>query len=69
MDKRIKEALNKIEIPKELHERSKLGVLQAKSSKRKGKVNKLIISLVASTFFAFSAVGATYIPNLNRLVE
>lgn len=68
MDKRIKEALNKIEIPKELHERSKRGVLQAKSPKRKGKVNQLIIPLVASTFFAFSAVGAAYIPSLNHLV-
>ncbi|GGM24148.1 hypothetical protein GCM10011351_07360 [Paraliobacillus quinghaiensis] len=34
MSNKIKKELNKIEIPKELHERSKKGVLQAKSEQR-----------------------------------
>jgi len=40
---KIKEELEKIEIPKELHERSKLGVQKAKSEKKKrNKIGKVI---------------------------
>jgi len=69
MSDNIKKELEKIEIPKELHERSKLGVMKAKSEIPKRKFKKLTIPLVASLFLLLSTgVGAANIPSLNNLV-
>lgn len=69
MNYKIKQELEKIEIPKQLHERSKLGVIKAKSEKSKRKVKILAIPFVASIFVVFTAgVGAAHIPSLNSLV-
>lgn len=68
MNHNIKQEIDKIKIPKNLHEQSKIGVLRAKSSRSKNKVKKIMIPLVASTFFVFSGIGAAYVPSLNHLV-
>ncbi|WP_313798914.1 hypothetical protein [Cytobacillus sp.] len=69
MSNKIKQELERIDIPKELHERSKFGVMKAKSEKTKGRIKKLAIPLVASAFVVFSAgVGAARIPSFNNLV-
>ncbi|MDR4887412.1 hypothetical protein RGU12_07545 [Fredinandcohnia sp. QZ13] len=69
MSNKINQELERIEIPKELHERSKLGVMNAKSEKTKSRFKKLAIPLVASVFVVFSAgVGAARIPSFNNLV-
>ena len=69
MSDKIKLELEKIEIPKELHNRAKLGVMQAKSEKPKSKLKKLMFPVVASLTLMFSAgVGAAYIPSLNNLL-
>lgn len=69
MSNKIKQELEKIKIPKDLHGRSKFGVMKAKSEKPKRKLKKLAIPLVASAFVLFSAgVGAARIPSLNNLV-
>lgn len=69
MNNKIKKELKKIEIPTELHERAKLGVIKAKSDKPKRKLKRLAIPLVASAFLVFSAgVGAAYIPSFNNML-
>lgn len=69
MSNKIKQELERIEIPKEVHERSKFGVMKAKSEKPKSRLIKLAIPLVASVFVIFSAgVGAARIPSFNNLV-
>lgn len=69
MSNKLKQELEKIEIPKELHDRAKLGVMKAKSEKPKSKLRKLAIPLVASLSLIFSAgVGAAYIPSFNNLL-
>ncbi|WP_096203179.1 DUF4179 domain-containing protein [Bacillus sp. FJAT-45350] len=70
MKNNIKEEIERIEIPEELNERSRLGILQAKSEKPKRKLKKVALSLVASTVILFSAgVGAAHIPSFNNLVS
>lgn len=69
MNHKIKQEIDKIKIPKNLHEQSKIGVQRAKSSRPKRKIKKIMIPLVASTFFVFSGVGAAYVPSLNHLVS
>lgn len=65
----IKRELEKIEIPKELHEKSKLGVMKAKQERSKSKLKKLVIPVVASATILFSTgVGAAYIPSFNNLI-
>lgn len=69
MSNKVKQELEKIEIPKELHDRAKLGVMEAKSEKPKSKLKKFVIPLVASISIMFSAgVGAAYIPSFNNLL-
>ncbi|WP_084780398.1 hypothetical protein [Bacillus massilinigeriensis] len=69
MSNKVKQELEKIEIPNELHERVKLGVMKAKSEKPKRKFKRLMIPLVASAFVVFSAgVAAASIPSFNNLV-
>lgn len=69
MSNEIKKTMQKIEIPKELDERVKLGVMKAKSEKPKRKINKIVIPLVVSIFLMFSTVvGAAYIPSFNNLL-
>ncbi|MED4531425.1 DUF4179 domain-containing protein [Metabacillus fastidiosus] len=67
----VREELEKIEIPKELHERSKLGIRSAKAEKRKRKLSKkIIISAAASVFFISSiGAGAASIPSFNHLLS
>ncbi|MEC0300441.1 DUF4179 domain-containing protein [Peribacillus frigoritolerans] len=71
MNNNIKKELERIEIPKELHERSKLGVRIAKSEQPKRKLKKTIaIPLVASVILIFSVgVGAASIPSFNNLLS
>lgn len=70
MSNKINQELEKIEIPKELHERVKLGVNRAKSEMPKRRLKRLVIPLVASAFVVFSAgVGATAIPSFNHLLS
>ncbi|WP_199445798.1 hypothetical protein [Bacillus weihaiensis] len=69
MSNKLKQVLEKIEIPKELHTRSKFGVMMAESEKPKRKTKKIMIPLVASAFVVFSAgVGAARLPSFNHLV-
>lgn len=69
MSNKIKRELEKIEIPKGLHERVKLGVMKAKSAKPRKKLKKVAIPLLASAFVVFSAgVGAARIPSFNNLI-
>lgn len=68
MNHKIKEELERIKIPKNLYEKSKMGVRRAKLARPKSKIKKLLIPLVASTFFVFTGVGAAYVPSLNHLV-
>ncbi|WP_416148375.1 DUF4179 domain-containing protein [Salipaludibacillus sp. HK11] len=70
MKNNIKEELERIEVPDELSERSKLGILQAKSEKPKRKLKKVALALVASTVILFSAgLGTAHIPSFNNLVS
>lgn len=77
MSNKIKQEIDKIEIPKELHERSKMGVLKAKSEKQGNKksYNLKVISAAASLllligayvmYSSFSQNIAT--PNQDRLI-
>lgn len=69
MSNKIKQELEKIEIPNELHERSRFGVMKAKSEKPKRKLKKLAIPLIASALVVFSTgVGAARIPSFNNLI-
>jgi hypothetical protein len=69
VSKKIKQELENIEIPLELHERAKLGVMKAKSEKTKRKFKKVAIPLVASIIIVVSTgVGAARIPSFNNLV-
>lgn len=69
MSNKIKQELEKIKIPKELHARSKFGVMKARSEIPKRKLKKLVIPWAVSAFVVFSAgVGAARIPSFNNLV-
>ncbi|MGE8081460.1 DUF4179 domain-containing protein [Peribacillus loiseleuriae] len=71
MNNKVKQELERIEIPKELHMRAKLGVKKAKSEQPKRKFKKTVaIPLVASLFLIFSVgVGAATIPSFNNLLS
>lgn len=70
MKNSLKKELERIEIPEELHDRARLGILKAKSEKPKRKLKKVALSLVASTAILFSAgVGAAHIPSFNNLIS
>ena len=71
MNNKVIKELEKIEIPKELHERAKLGVKKAKSEQPKRKFkNRVAIPLAASLFLVFSVgVGAASIPSFNNLLS
>ncbi|MGE7880282.1 hypothetical protein [Peribacillus muralis] len=71
MNNKVKQELERIEIPKELHMRAKLGVKRAKSEQPKRKFKKTVaIPLVASLFLVFSVgVGAATIPSFNNLLS
>ncbi|WP_391117239.1 hypothetical protein [Psychrobacillus sp. L3] len=71
MNNKIQQELDRIEIPKELRERSKLGIKIAKYELPKRKYKKaIIIPLVASIFLVFSVgVGAASIPSFNNLIS
>lgn len=71
MNNKVKQELERIEIPKELHMRTKLGVKKAKLEHPKGKFkNRLVIPLVASLSLVFSiGVGAATIPSFNHLLS
>ena len=62
MSNKVKEELEKIEIPKELHERSKLGVEKAKlEKKRRNKIGKIITGfggMVAGTVLVVGLLAA-----------
>jgi hypothetical protein len=65
----IKEELEKIDIPKEIHERAKIGAMKAKLENRKRKIKKIAIPLAASGFLILSTgVGAAHIPSINNIV-
>jgi hypothetical protein len=78
MSNKIKEEINKINIPKELHERSEMGILKAKNEKQRSrkKYNVKVVIVAASllvsigTIFLFNNFfiqnGTT--PNQNTLV-
>ncbi|ADU29227.1 DUF4179 domain-containing protein [Evansella cellulosilytica] len=70
MGNNIKNEIEKIVIPKELHERSKLGVLKAKSEKpKRRKLKKVVLSVGVSTAILFSTgVVAAFIPSFNNLI-
>lgn len=77
MSNKIKQEIDKIEIPKELHERSKMGVLKAKSEKQKNKrsYNFKIISVAASLLLLIGAYAMysnfsqnNAMPNHDRLI-
>ncbi|WP_144376734.1 DUF4179 domain-containing protein [Paenibacillus sp. FSL A5-0031] len=67
----VKQELDRIEIPKELHERAKLGVKMAKSEHPKRKFKKrLVFPVVASLSLVFSiGVGAATMPSFNNLLS
>lgn len=62
MNNKIKQEINKIEIPKELHDRSKMGVLKVKNERYKNRKNYKFkaISLIASMIVL---IGVIYIYN------
>ncbi|NBI07662.1 hypothetical protein [Senegalia massiliensis] len=62
MNNKIKQEINKINIPKELHERSKMGVLKVKNERYKNRKNYKFkaISLIASMIVL---IGVIYIYN------
>lgn len=62
MSKKIKQEINKIKIPKELHERSKMGVLKAKSEIQIGKKNNKLKSIIIAASL-FVAIGTFAIYN------
>ncbi|WP_187118868.1 DUF4179 domain-containing protein [Bacillus marasmi] len=57
MDNKIDQEIHKIEIPKELHERSKLGVKKAKEEQQK---KKFINPFVAAIILGFTAITVTF---------
>ncbi|MEK3978885.1 hypothetical protein MKY37_07260 [Psychrobacillus sp. FSL K6-2836] len=65
---RIRRAIESIELPSDLHNRSKLGVQQAKLRKRKTK-KIIIVPVIASLFLVFSVgVAAATSTSMNELV-
>ena len=61
MSNKIKQELNKIEIPKELHKRSKIGILKAKSEKqRNNKSYNLKAIVIAASMLAFIGTFVMY---------
>ncbi|MDM5245983.1 hypothetical protein [Lysinibacillus sp. G4S2] len=66
---KIRQSIESIELPSELHNRSKLGIKQAKFRKRKFK-KFIVLPLIATLFLAFSVgVGAATNSNINRLLS
>ncbi|WP_144512893.1 DUF4179 domain-containing protein [Bacillus sp. FJAT-22090] len=65
---RIRRAIESIELPSDLHNRSKLGVQQAKLRKRRSK-KIIIVPVIASLFLVFSVgVAAATSTSMNELV-
>ncbi len=70
MKNNIKKEIERIEIPEELHERARQGIINAKSEKPKRKLKNVALSLVASMVILFSAgVGVAHIPSFNNLIS
>lgn len=64
MSNKIKQEMNRIEIPKELRERSKMGVSKAKSEMGKSRRKwSYIIGPVIATSLALGLVGPNYFSN------
>ncbi|WP_130806198.1 hypothetical protein [Senegalia massiliensis] len=59
MSNKIKQEINKIEIPKELHERSKMGILKVKNERYKNRKNYKFknISLVAGVIVLIGVIS------------
>lgn len=60
MKNKINQELQKIEIPKELHERSKLGVKKAKAEKQKSKFKQPIVAATMILGLSVTLVAFTY---------
>ena len=67
----IRQEIEKIEIPSDLHMRSKLGVRKARLEQPKRILKTgTIIPLIATIFFVFSVgVGAATVPSFNQLIS
>ncbi|QFT91129.1 hypothetical protein FIU87_20975 [Bacillus sp. THAF10] len=75
MNSNINQELKKIQIPKELHERSKLGVKKAKAEQQKRTVRKPLVAAammvgftVTSVAFAFPSI-ASQIPFMDNVIH
>lgn len=70
MNNNFKRELEKIDIPENVHERAKRGVLKAKSEKPNRFLKKAAITVVASSLLLSAVgVGATQLPSMNHLVS
>ncbi|WP_428911747.1 DUF4179 domain-containing protein [Niallia sp. Krafla_26] len=75
MNNKINQELHKIEIPKELHERSKLGIKKAKAEKQKKRFKNPLAAAViilgfstTSVAFAFPSI-ASQIPFMDNVIR
>ncbi|WP_088102877.1 DUF4179 domain-containing protein [Halalkalibacter urbisdiaboli] len=75
MNNKINQELQKIEIPKELHERSKLGVKNAKAEQQKRRLKNPLVAAVmilglstTSVAFAFPSI-ASQIPFMDNVIS
>lgn len=66
MNNNVKKEIEKIKIPKELHERSKLGVEKAKSERSKGQFKH---SLVAAVMVSILGCGILFSPIGQAMIE
>ncbi|MHA7743560.1 DUF4179 domain-containing protein [Priestia aryabhattai] len=71
MKNKLKEELEQIEIPKELHMRAKLGVEKAKSEQPRRTFKKAIVFPAAAVLFLIGSagVGAATFPSFNHLLS
>ncbi|MGG3123125.1 DUF4179 domain-containing protein [Priestia megaterium] len=71
MKNKLKEELEQIEIPKELHMRAKLGVEKAKSEQPRRTFKKAIVFPAAAALFLIGSagVGAATFPSFNHLLS
>ncbi|PFA94007.1 hypothetical protein CN383_27160 [Priestia megaterium] len=71
MKNKLKQELEQIEIPKELHMRAKLGVERAKSEKPRRTFKKAIVFPTAAALFLIGSagVGAATFPSFNHLLS
>lgn len=69
MSNNIKEEMNKIEIPKDLHEVSKKGVIRAKSEQPRKKYKRLRNGMVAAVMVSVIAIGLLSSPVVQAKLE